>query len=131
MSDGLPLIIAGPIGLALSGAIGALWADRKAVGVEARADCAKQIARLEERISKLEADSEHWRDRWEKEVERNIELRNMPAEEEPTRPPPPDWKEDTEVRRQRELIERRALDEQLRRYAESTPPRQRVRPRQK
>jgi len=47
VSDGLPLIIAGPIGLAMSTAIGALWAERKAIRDNARDDCKERIAILE------------------------------------------------------------------------------------
>lgn len=43
----IPLIIAGPIGLAMSTAIGALWADRKSVRESARDDCKERIAILE------------------------------------------------------------------------------------
>lgn len=47
----IPLILAGPIGLAMSAAIGALWADRKSVRDNARDDCKERIAVLETGLS--------------------------------------------------------------------------------
>lgn len=127
MSDGLPLVIAGPIGLALSGAIGALWADRKSVRDQARNDCKEQIHKLEERLAKLEKSEATWRDRWVLEVQRNVELASMPSDGRPRMPPPPDWDERSEVRNDRELITREAL----RQYVQGSSPPEPPRPRPK
>jgi len=85
---------------ALAGAIGVLW---RQLLVE-RATSAKLIA--------------EWQDRWIREVRRGPHLAMAPPPESAT-VPPPDWEEDTGVRDMRAEL----VDEELRRYVETTPPR--------
>lgn len=108
-----------PIVLGLAAAVVALWRKVAAVEVRERADCAERISGLEGRLDALEKDGAHWRDRWAREVQRNVELASMPSDGRAKRPPAPSWEEDTMVRRDRAAI----TEEALRRYVdESVPP---------
>lgn len=123
----VPIAVAVPVAGGMASAIVALWRKIGKVERQERKDCAERLEKLEERIGNLESDGRHWRDRWVREVERNVKLRSMPTDDSrPRLPPPPEWEENTSVRSQRAVIEQAALDAELRRYADSTPPRQRL-----
>lgn len=130
MSDlGIPLTVAGAIGVAGSAAIRALWTRVKDVETRERTDCAERISKIEERVQKLETQRDDCEERWRREVRRGATLAarvRLPDEPPPSEIPPPDWDESTDVRNVRQELERHALDEELRNYAESTPPRQRM-----
>ncbi len=122
----LPLALLGALGGATLTGFGALWKRVDVVEKREREDCDRRIAKLDERIERLETDGGKWRDRWVREVERAAQMAaapRRPDEPPPSEPPAPDWDDSTEVRTARRAIERTALDEELRRYAESTPPR--------
>jgi len=130
MSDlTIPLGVAGAIGLGITGGFGALWARLEKVETRERTECASRIAAIEKRVEKLEGQRDDCEERWRREVKRNAALAAMPRrpEEPPPRElPPPDWDESTDVRNVRGELEREALDEELSRYMESTPPRPRM-----
>jgi hypothetical protein len=74
-------------------------------------------------IAWLVVENRRWQDRWAKEVKRGAELYNArPPAGQPEHPPPPEWDENTRVRQMREAETRKAVDAQLERYLDSTPP---------
>ena len=104
--DPIPWEIAAPVVGALVGAIGALWRDRN-----------------------------HWQRKWADEIKTTAPIlrrlrRNVEASQgQPSSQPPEEWEENTEVRSRmlsedRRWIDSASVDSALRRYLESTPPRQ-------
>lgn len=93
------------------GAIGVVWAV------------------LSARITKLEQQVDDCNERWAREVRRGAALAAMTVDG-PNALPPPEWDERTDVRERRALLEaegyREGMNEALRRYLESTPPRQKL-----
>jgi hypothetical protein len=116
----IPLVIAVPIAVAMSGAIAAMWVKILADGRDARQRQEawdKREQEVQEQTAELQA-------RVTREVKRGAYLYAVsqlePPKQAPQRPPAPDWDETTDVRNMRSQAELEAL---FRAY-ESTPPKQ-------
>lgn len=81
------------------------------------------VAWLVLQLREARKESRGWQERWAREISRSVELYARPSDGRPTRPPPPDWDEPSKVRHMRELETDKAVDAQLERYLDSTPPR--------
>lgn len=115
----IPLAIAAPIAVAMSAAIGAIWA--RLTNIE-KAHREKEIA-WAVREQELLGRNEDLSDRITREVKRGAYLYAMtalePPKQAPELPPSPEWEENTDIRNFRRQAELEAL---YRAYRESTPP---------